>query len=381
MASWDVIVVGAGPAGSMAASAVRPGQRVLLVDKRRVVGHPVQCAGGLSAQALSWHGLKPDPSWVLVPIEGIRNWSPDGTSSTLRMKGYEVDRARFDQALAARAQEHGAELRLERRLRALSRHDGLWRADFGAEQHEAPIILGADGPESTVARLAGLPRNTRLFLGYQYVLPVREGMLEPWFELFWSSALQGGYTWIFPRGETANVGVGGGGFLKPYLDAFCRAHGLDPEKRCEINAGKIPVGGPVSPLVRNGIALVGDAGGLCNPCTGGGIHAALHSGVLAGRAAGQAVTAEDPAQLAAYEARVRREPYAAPVLAKAAEIFSTLRDEEWSFLNGLSRHRLTREVPLSEAFWGLLRHPRFWHRARDFYRLRSAAIIYEQYGW
>lgn len=381
MASWDVLVVGAGPAGSMAAASIPSGLQVLLVDRRRIIGQPIQCAGGLSARALSWHGLEPDPSWVLYPIEGVRNWSPDGTVSVLRIKGYEIDRAKFDQALAARAQERGAELRVERRLRGLRRHDGKWQAEFGSESHEATVVIGADGPESTVAHFAGLPHNTRTSLGFQYVLPARQRSPEPWFDLFWSSAYGGAYAWIFPRGETVNIGLGGDGFLKPQLDAFCRARGWEPDDRRELNAGKIPVGGPVSPLVRDGIALVGDAGGLCNPCTGGGIHPAIHSGMLAGKVAGEAIEAEDVRRLEAYEAQLRREPYTAPVLTKAAKIFTTLSDAEWSFLNRASKSRFTRDVPLWECAWAFLSHPRHWHRLRDLYRLRKAALIYEEYGW
>jgi flavin-dependent dehydrogenase len=116
----------------------------------------------------------------------------------------------------------------------------------------------------------------------------------------------GGYGWLFPKGDSANVGVGvnrlrGGDPALALEHLLTRLH-IEPGSILGRTGGPIPCGGRANPLVRGPDVLVGDAAGLTHPVTGAGILPAVVSGAQAGRAAASAALANDPSHLSQYEA-------------------------------------------------------------------------------
>ena len=151
------------------------------------------------------------------------------------------------------------------------------------------MLIAADGPHSTVARLLGLPPlptvNTR-----QYTVPLLRPFSDT--DIWLSPAYPGGYAWLFPKGDRANLGLGMDEQvdtdMKAPLDALHRALVAGGRVGAEILArtgGAIPVGGLREPLASGSVLLVGDAAGLTHPVTGAGIAAAVASGEAAAAAA------------------------------------------------------------------------------------------------
>jgi len=285
----DLLVVGLGPAGAAAAAAAaRAGLQVVAVDRRAAVGVPVQCAEFIPLPI----GRHARPPGVLVQrIAAMTSVLPSGAVQRTDFPGLMIDRARFDQALADAARAAGAELRLHTVLDALD--PGAKRATLhdarGALAIGYRAIVAADGPHSRAAAALGLPPletvSTR-----QYAVPLRRAYADT--DIWLCPAYPGGYAWLFPKGDTANLGVGAdprfAADLKTPLDRLHADLADAGRVGCEILArtgGAIPVGGLRPRLVVQDVAFAGDAAGLTHPITGAGIAAAVDSGERAGAAA------------------------------------------------------------------------------------------------
>lgn len=298
---YDIAIVGAGPAGSSAAlAAAQAGARVVILDRRREVGVPVQCAEYVPrplARYVPWC-----KSFIAQEIKVMRTHLPNGEVVQTPSAGYMLERALFDKALARAACQCGADLLL--RTRAVAQSERGLVAQNGKERFEieAMVIIGADGPRSTVGRWIGQvnPELIRASQG-QVVLDREVEALEVYFDPFYP----GGYGWLFPKGAKANVGVGVG-----WRSGRCPAEALQylldrlRIKRAAIlsyTGGFIPSGGPLERTREGNIVLAGDAAGQTHPITGAGIGHACLCGQLAGRAAARAVKNRDLSYLAEYE--------------------------------------------------------------------------------
>lgn len=325
----DLLVIGLGPAGGAAASvAARHGLSVIAVDKKKEVGVPVQCAEFIPLP-LGKYAM--EDGVLLQRIEAMKSFLPSGAVAHAGFPGLMVDRAAFDQALARQAEQAGARILLDSRLTAL---DSKRFAARIATAHEVVEIhyralVAADGPHSLVAECLELPRlatvNTR-----QYTVP----LLRPYHDtdVWLSDAYPGGYAWLFPKGELANLGLGAdkryAQDLKKPLEALHRQltdRDLVGKEIVYRTGGPIPVGGLRKRLVLDHVMFTGDAAGLTHPITGAGIAAAVVSGERAGEAAARLLEAHDANALTDFEEDIRDQFEAA--IARAVE------RRQW--LNGL----------------------------------------------
>jgi digeranylgeranylglycerophospholipid reductase len=298
----DVLVVGAGPAGCCTAErAAAAGARVLLVEKRRQIGLPVQCAEFVPWQ-LGEHVPIPRRC-IAQDIDGMRTFLPDGRAVLKTSRGYVLERSLLDKHLAVLAHLAGAELWVGWKAAERDGDDVLLRRGQSEARVRARVIVGADGPRSTVARWLGLAQGDFVH-GAEVELVLRQP--RPAGEIYFHPAYAGGYGWLFPKGETANVGVAvstrmgarPGEALAHLLDHL----GLSSASAVGRLGGLVPTGGPVAQLRVGNVLLVGDAGGLAHPVTGGGIAPAVLSGQMAGEAAARAVLRGDLSALDAYPA-------------------------------------------------------------------------------
>jgi len=312
--AYDVIVVGAGPAGSVAARfAAEGGASVLLIEKRQEIGDPIRCAEGVGAIDLD-RFLDIEARWIAAPIKGTTIYVPNGTPIKMRSKdenqinGYVLERKIFDRALAERAAKAGVEVYTKTTATGLLMKDGgvtgVKVMRLGEEKEiAAKIIIAADGVESKVGRWAGIDTTLKpsdIETGVQYLM-TNIDIDENNIEFFMGNQYApGGYVWIFPKGPgRANVGIGllgskikDGGRPIDYLDRFV-AQKFPDGKIIEMDFGGVPVSGSIEKIYGKGIMLVGDAGRLTDPITGGGIKHALWSGEMAGITAAEAVKADD----------------------------------------------------------------------------------------
>lgn len=312
MRKVDVLVVGAGPAGCVAAWEARaadPGIDVLLVERDRAIGAPVRCAEGVGSAGLR-EFLSPgdDAPWINRRITRVIFWAPDDTEVVVGGGdvGYILDRTRFEPALADEARRAGAEIAIRTEVTALARENGGWKARLagprGEEDVYARVVIGADGVEGMVGRWAGL--DTRVASRdmescAQYIVSNITFDPDAIYLHFADAWAPGGYAWIFPRGVgVANVGLGmvalksDGRNARQYLDGYIQKY-FTGGTVTGLTVGGVIVATTVKRTVADGIILAGDSAHMINPLSGGGIVNAMKAGRLAGRHAASAVCAGD----------------------------------------------------------------------------------------
>jgi len=311
MIETDVLVIGAGPAGSTAAKhAALGGAQVIIIDKKSEIGTPKRCAEGVSKEGLSKLGIELSPRWITREATGVRMVSPNGTAVNLtedKVKlpeaGYILERKVFDKHMAMDAARAGAQIMVKTLATGMRREGDevvVTAENMGQElEIKAKIVIAADGPESRVGRWAGLktssaPKNMESCAQFEMV---GVEMAEPnCIEFHFGSAAPGGYAWIFPKGDDiANVGLG---ILTTRTDKTAYQHLLEfvesnPATKnaqpVELNVGGDPVGGLLNKKVADNVLVTGDAASMVNPLTGGGIISGMLGGRIAGQVAAQAV--------------------------------------------------------------------------------------------
>ena len=307
---YDVVVVGAGPGGSITAkTCAENGLNVLLVEKRQEIGVPVRCAEGISKSALE-RFVEPKKFFISREVVGAKIYAPDGTEITLSEEragnevGYVLERKVFDRYLAKLASNAGAEVLVKTTAYAFERKDGIVRVKLrrmGEEwEVETKIVVGADGVESRVAKAFGIDTTLKpneLESCVQYLMTNID--FDPDYCHFWlgKSIAPGGYIWLFPKKVGANVGIGVMPSLakrspKEYLDDFVSER-FPNGRIVELVAGAVPVCGEIESAVADNLMLVGDAARHADPITGGGIANAMKAGYYAGKVAVEAIKRGD----------------------------------------------------------------------------------------
>jgi geranylgeranyl reductase family protein len=291
----DIAVIGLGPAGSSAArAAAASGARVIAIDRKRIAGHPVQCAEFVPLML----GVDSGPvTKALVQqidaMESFVEFSHDRSNADFR--GRMIDRAAFDRELVDQARAAGAAVRFGAEVGSIHR-DGAVELSDGI-RIKPRVLIGADGPRSRVGRAIGCS-NHMLVETRQACVPLLRPRRST--DIYLSARIPGGYAWVFPKGDVANVGLGVAPAwkdrLKPELESLLEllaGQGTIAAQPLSHTGGAIPVGGIVGVAGRLGqtrVLLAGDAAGLANPVTGAGIPAACHSGRMAGETAARLVS-------------------------------------------------------------------------------------------
>ncbi len=297
----EVLVVGLGPAGASAArAAAEAGASVLGIDARAQFGAPVQCAELIP---LPLRGVAGDAA--VQRVTALETVLPSGCVERIDMPGVMIDRGAFDRRLAAQAAAAGARLVAATRLTGLDIGSGVATLRGGvAGSVRFRTLVAADGPRSTVAALMGLaPLRTLRSRQYRVPLLRPSSVARVWL----GPDYPGGYAWLFPRGESANLGFaadrGRLADMKTPLErlhASLAAEGTVGAAVLARTGGPVPVGGMRAPAVGEKVLFAGDAAGLAHPVSGAGIAAAVASGGLAGAAAAEALYA-GPEPLREYQ--------------------------------------------------------------------------------
>ena len=285
-----MLVVGAGPAGSATAiHLAQGGARVLLVD-RASFPRDKPCGGGLTGRA-----LRVAPCSVDAVVEHVvytfelrlnyrRTFERDCGEPMILM----TQRRRLDAHLVEQAAVAGAEFRDATRVDDLEIGAAGIEVRVGGVRVQADIVVGADGANGVVAKSAGLGEG--IVRGVALEGNVSWDILDP--QRYRGRAVvelgvvPGGYAWVFPKGDHANLGVGGwqseGPRLRDHLARLAGAHRVSIDAVTEVKGHRLPmraIGGAAPAADR--VVLVGDAAGLVDPLSGDGIYEAFVSGKLA----------------------------------------------------------------------------------------------------
>lgn len=272
---------------------------------------PVQCAELVPGP------LQVDPAVVRQPVGSMLTFVEDDAADLNPVfPGRMLDRAAFDASLVAEAQRSGVEVLFNSNVLRVGKEGEIHLSS--GEILRAPVVIGADGPRSRAGKAIGSV-NAEVVETRQVTVPLLQAHAAT--DIFLSAEIRGGYGWLFPKGDVANLGAGVAPAFRSRLKGIVSGlhRNLQEQKRVggeilSTTGGAIPVGGMLKPwgrLDETLVLLAGDAAGLANPVSGAGIASAVHSGRLAGEAAVRGAAEEYEEELedvygAALERALRR---------------------------------------------------------------------------
>ena len=371
---YDVLVIGAGPGGGSAAlHAARAGLSTLIVEADPEVGTPVHCGECLSELAVENLDLEIPDHVKALDVKGIRVIFPDGTEKLLTEKGYVLEKHLFEQWLCDEAIKEGAELELRHRVNSMERiynsenQFSYWKIDGKGDGFplECKSVIDASGVSGAASKILDMGTNIEVIAGIQYeILDVEnDGYLDFY---IWPKYSPHGYVWMIPKeGGRANVGLvtpDKKGAIK-YLKSFIQDTYLDgkpavnpPWRKEGIKVrpfgGTIPISGPRSVTVGDGLILVGDAAGFTSPLFEGGSHLALWSGREAAKTIAAAIASDSALskdRLMVYQKAWKKTfpPYSKILKGKTA--LYELTDEEMSIMAHCLPEELGNMSPLQKV--------------------------------
>ena len=320
-AAYDVVVIGAGPAGSIAArTCAQAGLRVLLVEKRQEIGSPVRCAEAVGKETVA-EFMPLDAKWIAAEVDHFSLTSSQ--NDTIHFPPLEttlvLERKLFDRELALAAAQAGVDVVVKARAVGFIKNgtglEGV-RLIVQGQPHDVrcTLVIGADGTEAQSTRWAGLkavPQLKDYYSAAQFLLTdvnIAQNVCQ--YHLGWSIA-PAGYAWVFPKGNnTANVGLVIAVDPKQprsaidYLNDFVAKNFPQSSILSQV-VGGIPVSNVLPEMTADNYLAVGDAAHQSDPLTAGGITNGMTGGLFAAQTAIEALRRGDTSRkfLKKYEKR------------------------------------------------------------------------------
>ncbi|MBS3749452.1 MAG: NAD(P)/FAD-dependent oxidoreductase [Candidatus Thermoplasmatota archaeon] len=344
----DVLVVGAGPAGSMAAKTIaNENVDTVLIERSPHIGLPVRCAEGINKFLFNDTGIKINPSLVENKINGTKIYYREEVYdlNSEQWQGFTIDRSKFDAYLAEKAKQSGAKVFTSTKAVGLKKNRGKWVVEVISQGEKktikAKIIIGADGFESNIGEWASIKKKWEkndIFKCFELYATCPKLRGNDRFHIFFGEEFYSGYGWIFPKKNKANIGVGVP-LQSSAVDTFNNS--LKANKRykeiigdsCSIierRGGGVPMSGPkeLNQTVGDGIILIGDAAGMVEPVTGEGISPSMISGIAAGEIVSTSIKDKNwnKTQLRKYETIWRNKRYMNTTLGTSMEGLLELKE-------------------------------------------------------
>jgi digeranylgeranylglycerophospholipid reductase len=297
---YDIIVIGAGPAGSVCARKLaEKGYDILLCEKKPIVGVPVRCGEATGNRGRLAAFTEINEKYIETDVHGVILYTPELTITYDKNHiGLMIDRALFDQDLAQKAEKSGAELCLKARvsdvLPAKNSHRTLKIVYQGQEEEaHGSLIIASDGAEALCGRWAGLKcRQKPLQTCSTIEFKIKGENKHPNHLSFWTGFIgaENGYIWSFSKKKSGIINLGCGAItpqigepdMQQVMKAFKQKYYPDSEI-LSVHGGAVPVSGNLEESVADRFLLAGDAAHHTNPLTGGGIGSAMHAGAIAAK--------------------------------------------------------------------------------------------------
>ncbi len=302
---YDVTIVGGGPIGSTLAYKLAKNKdlQIAIVDKKKNIGLPLQCAGIVSKKILKFNNLPEE--LILNQVKGAHLHSPnyDLSVSKKENEAYIIDRVAYDQYLLNRAKENGVKVINPFKVIGVNTKDGVITSEKG--QIKSKIIIGADGSNSIISK--ELKNKQKYFNGSQFLLKSEDKIPEKDFvELYVKNQIFPGFIWAIPTYENIyRLGLFSNhtcGEEIGILENFIKNH--PKYKNMEIIEkyyGKIPIYDKNKVLVKDRVLLIGDAASQVKPTSGGGLILGFQSTEIAEKAINHAIKEDNIKYLRDYE--------------------------------------------------------------------------------
>ena len=266
-----IIIVGAGPAGSYLASMLaEAGKEVTLIEEHPEVGNPIQCTGILSSSSKALNVNIPNEI-IVNRIKKVELIAPNNNNVTFNLKEDDLilDRKELDKYLADFAINKGAKLKLSTRFNGYENNKVALRDKGEVTYHEVEALVGADGPNSQVAKAANLYGSRRFWVARQCRAKIKSD--KELFKVYFNTEISPDFFgWVVPENEEiARIGIGAEKDSEQYFKKFLANLG-NPEI-IDYQSGLIPIYDPSPKRSNNNVYLIGDAALQVKAISGGGI--------------------------------------------------------------------------------------------------------------
>lgn len=267
---YDIIVVGAGPIGCKVGElTAKKGFKVLILEEHPEIGLPVQCSGLVSHRIFKLSGVSKK-----VIVNKVRKAKFYCSNNHMELESkknvYVVDREKFDKEIAAKCEDAGAKIKISTRFEDYKKINNLIEVKTTKDNLQTKILIGADGPNSTVANVAGIKLPDNILIGIQVTVESHfdPNTVELWFG---SKICPDFFGWVVPEKENfARVGLASSKKVAERFNNFIKIRLKNKTKFKNKLAGPIRYG-LIESSVSNNVVLVGDAACHIKPFSGGGI--------------------------------------------------------------------------------------------------------------
>lgn len=331
MNNFDVIIIGAGPAGSTAAYTLsKSGISCAIIEQKKTPGDPVCCGEAISEASLKAAGVY-NGSYVDKKVKGFRIYFPNKKHFFVNSPGYIINRNKFDQYLFDLALKNGATAFLKHKAETIKKTDTGFEISTNKGIFTCKYLIGADGPKSLVDALF-FNNRTALAQAVQYKLPKTGYHYDSADYLdFYYDTLSNYYFWIFEKTKEINIGglVTDKNILIDFINKqFPKEH----FKYTGFCRGQIPINGIKDKVFSQNAFLIGDAAGLTNPVTFAGIYTAIISAKICAYSIFGEVKLGKKESPAIYEKAIRKEFFASKDLKYAAKHCYSFPQEVLDFI-------------------------------------------------
>jgi geranylgeranyl reductase family protein len=310
---YDVIIVGAGPAGTTTAyHLARAGFHVLILEKEKLPRYK-PCAGAVAARTLDIldFDISPALERAIHRVYFTYKFGRGRLVSAESPLAYMVMRDKFDYLLTEKAIQAGAEVVQEAEAANIHVHSDGVIVTAAGQQFRSKIVVGADGSRSAVAKFLGLPSARRLVVTVQSEVFVDASTMAKHGSRMWVDigSVPLGYAWLFPKADHLSVGIGTlQKRARGLKDCFWRClKAMVPHYRSiQIYVHPLAIWGGEHKLAGNRVILVGDAAGITDPLTGEGIYYAIRSGIIAAQVIGRCLS-QSQYDMTGYKLAIRSE--------------------------------------------------------------------------
>jgi len=356
----NVVIVGAGPAGLITAlNLLQRGIKPLILEKKTVI-KSTACGESCSLRWLKEVPFDSHP-YICKRVKGAKVTFPGGSVDHVERECAVLDRTAWLRGMAKEVELRGGKIKIDSEV--VDVNSDSVRLKSG-ERIGYNILIGADGPNSRLAKYLGL--RHQFIVASQYKIAFDTEDMD-YLEFYFDKRFSWGYSWIFPKSGVINVGLGGD---FAHLDAFLQYKGLDSCQKVAKEAGIIPASG-VRKLVQQNIALIGDSASMPNPSSLGGLSPIIYA---------SQVLARNINNLEDYEREIRNHPMSNPILPKAGHTLVNLSNKDLAnigkFLSGVKKGE--GRAPKIKR---IAKYPSLFPKLNKLRTIYEAGKIAVDYGW
>ncbi len=282
--SFDAAIIGASVAGlSVALSLLKNDIKPIVFEKKEKIGVPVQCAEYVPALFLRMApGIRENTAQNITRMKAyIIPTNSDAASFIVDAPGFILNRDKWEQFLAQKITDLGGKIFCGEKVIRIEKSVNFNNIITEKQTIETKFVVGADGPKSLTAKFLGL-NEQKILPAVQWLVPLKKNVFDTM--IMFDKKFRGGYGWLFPKGNVANLGIGAENLTPSMLENVAEFFSdyIIPQPISK-TGGLIPIGGVREKISDGRIFLIGDAAGTTDPITGAGIANAYESGQIAGK--------------------------------------------------------------------------------------------------